>query len=637
MSSDRQNHTLADYVALAIGPALIMGLVASLVFFLLNVMYVGEYVERMCWILFFFFFGAVLFSRITMLDHTSSRAALYGVPLGFLTWLGMQMFVEYREDSRIRGLSFLINAGLIGLIWWCAHRLTWESTNSDEETDVRAEGVLQAAGLEEQPGIPARSEETREEEAKPTASENWLQRWRHYREERNKKRTLGIWVVCFFLAALPLFGLGQALIPAVDVERRNTSFWLMVVYVGCGLSLLLTTCFLSLHRYLWQRRLRMPKPITSIRLTVSGLLLATLLLPVALLPRPNEEYSLLEWKSDKAEKYLDEREKAWFAFSSAQRGKEATQTTCCSCHSVLTYALARPLLRKRAGVETPTEQEKKLLDQTRMRVNNWKELDTAAFGLYYDFSDRKKQESWGTEAVLNTVILAFHDYYQGRSSPSVVTKEAFSHLWETQVQVGDCKGTWDWLDFNLGPWEWSEARYFGAALAAIAIGTAPGYYTAGADADTDAKVKLLQDYLKDGLPGQNLHNQVWGLWAAAKVEGVVSKTEQAKLVDQLLDRQQDDGGWCLASLGTWIRSDGSAQKTTSDGYATGLVLHALQTAGVSRGDVKVAKGLNWLKHNQSATGAWRAVSVNKKRDPDSHSGKFMSDAATAYAVLALSH
>jgi hypothetical protein len=58
---------------------------------------------------------------------------------------------------------------------------------------------------------------------------------------------------------------------------------------------------------------------------------------------------------------------------------------------------------------------------------------------------------------------------------------------------------------------------------------------------------------------------------------------------------------------------------------------------VSREDRKVAKGLDWLKHNQSATGAWRAVSVNKKRDPASHSGKFMSDAATAYAVLALSH
>jgi squalene-hopene/tetraprenyl-beta-curcumene cyclase len=343
------------------------------------------------------------------------------------------------------------------------------------------------------------------------------------------------------------------------------------------------------------------------------------------------------WNPEKAEKYLDEREKTWFEFSSAQRGEGVTQSTCLSCHSVLGYALARPLLRKRAGVETPTEQEKKLLDQTRMRVANWKKLDTEAFGLFYESSDRKKQESWGTEAVLNTVILAFNDHYQGRSSPSVATKEAFAHLWKTQVQVGDHKGSWDWLDFNTGPWEWSEARYFGAALAAIALGTAPGYYTPGKDADTDVKVKFLQGYLKDRLPRQNLHNQAWCLWAAAKVEGILSKAEQKKLVDALLDRQQDDGGWSLPSLGKWVRSDGTAQETVSDGYATGLVLHVLQTAGVSKGDGRVARGLDWLKHNQSATGAWRGFSVNKKRDPASHAGKFMSDAATAYAVLALGH
>ena len=278
-----------------------------------------------------------------------------------------------------------------------------------------------------------------------------------------------------------------------------------------------------------------------------------------------------------------------------------------------------------------------MLSQIRLRVANWKKLDTKEFGLYYHDSDKKKKESWGTEAVFNATILSFDDRYQGRSSPSADTKQAFSHLWKTQVRTGDNTGTWDWLDFREAPWGDAEARYFGAALAAIAVGTAPGYYTPGADADADAGVKLLRNFLRDGLPKQNLHNQAWTLWAATNVEDILTKAGRKKVIDELLERQQVDGGWSMPSLGAWTRNDGTPQEAASDGYATGLVLHVLQTAGVPRDDKKVTKGLVWLKRNQTATGAWRSASVVKKRDPASHSGKFMSDAATAFAVLALSH
>src|SRR6266571_5127857 len=143
------------------------------------------------------------------------------------------------------------------------------------------------------------------------------------------------------------------------------------------------------------------------------------------------------WNLEEARKYLDERQTAWFAFSSADRGEGETRTSCVSCHTVLPYAMARPVLRKFVGVETVTEQENKLLAQTRMRVEKWKELDSEAFGLFYDSNARMKKESWGTEAVLNTVILAFDDSIQGRSSPGDGTKKAFSNLWQTQVQTGD--------------------------------------------------------------------------------------------------------------------------------------------------------------------------------------------------------
>lgn len=102
--------------------------------------------------------------------------------------------------------------------------------------------------------------------------------------------------------------------------------------------------------------------------------------------------------------------------------------------------------------------------------------------------------------------------------------------------------------------------------------------------------------------------------------------------------QGADGGWSMASLARWQRIDGTALSSKSDGFATALTLVALQEAGVAPTVASVDKGLQWLVANQNReTGSWPAVSVNKQRSPDSDAGQFMSDAATAYAVLALTH
>ena len=365
--------------------------------------------------------------------------------------------------------------------------------------------------------------------------------------------------------------------------------------------------------------------LTPVRIrSALALIVVLLAYPIA---RSGEEG--LGWKPADAGKYLDDRQTVWFEHAD-----------CVSCHTVLPYALARPALRRIVGAEMRTQQEEKLLARVRLRAANWKKLDTDAFGLYYDDSEQKKKESWGTEAVLNAVVFAFDDCSQGVSSPSEGVKQAFSNLWHTQVRVGDDNGSWDWLNFNMGPWEEKESRYFGAALAAIAVGTSPGYHTLvsfpDADADADLGLTLLKDYLKAGFRTQNLHNQTWALWAATKVEGILTPAERKTVIDELLAKRQDDGGWNTTSLGKWTRSDGTPRETASDGYATGLVLYVLQEAGVPREDRIIAGGLAWLKRNQTASGAWRSVSVVKKRDPAAHSGKFMSDAATAFAVLALS-
>jgi squalene-hopene/tetraprenyl-beta-curcumene cyclase len=349
------------------------------------------------------------------------------------------------------------------------------------------------------------------------------------------------------------------------------------------------------------------------------------------------------WNKELAAKYLDERAKVWFEnFPTADRGQGPSKTSCVSCHSVAPYALARPVLRKLMGKKEATKYEDRLLAQITQRVASWKELDSPQFQLFYDFNERKKKESWGTEAVLNCFLLACDDAFRGRTEPSVAARTAFSNLWKTQAMVEDQAGSWDWLDFHLEPWESKQARYFGATLAAIALGTAPGYYHAGVDPELDKHVNQLRTYLRTNFAKQNLYNRVWLLWAATKVQGVLSPEEQKNIIAEIQSRQQADGGWRLASLGAYKRNDATPQETESDGYATGLILHILQTVGLTKNEPTVRKGLAWLRRNQRRSGAWVGYSVNKKRAPEStneakaHVGKFLWDAATAYAVLALS-
>ena len=326
MPARQQQPTLADYVAVAICPALIVALVVSLVFFLLEVLYVGRYAGRLQWIFFFFVLGAVLIARMSMSD-VADRAGLYGIVLAVVMAIALHVLVEYPEDSPLAGFRWVVNLGLMALIWWSAHQLTRDCTFIDESADASGAGLLEAAGFEA-PDADRDDEisdvtvdERRERRRKKGESglDTWWARYQRYREARRKKpHAPGVWIIYFSLAALPLFGLGQSLIPPEEVERRQYVFWLMAAYVGSGLGLLLTTSFLGLRRYLRQRRLTMPVSMTSIWLTIGGVMIGVLLVLGALLPRPNPEYPLIELTSLGR---TGERQASRFAMSGGQAAK----------------------------------------------------------------------------------------------------------------------------------------------------------------------------------------------------------------------------------------------------------------------------------------------------------------------------
>lgn len=305
MAAKKQPRSLADYVAGVISPVLIMAMVGSLVFYLLEVLYVGKYTGRLQWVLFFFVFGAVLIARISMIGEIAHRAGLYGTIIALLTALALIRFIDYPEDGLIIGWA--VNLLLMALIWWCAHKLTWDCTLTDEDEDRSGEGLLHAAGMDEPPGSPRRVGTAKQDSGEAPLSaaqaekkndlppatvwERFL-RWREARRQR--PHTPGVWIVYFSLAALPLFGLGQWLIPQSAATRRWYAFLLLAIYVSSGLGLLVTTCFTGLRRYLRQRKLQMPAAMAGIWLAVGAGIILVLLVLAAVIPRPNPEFSIAE-------------------------------------------------------------------------------------------------------------------------------------------------------------------------------------------------------------------------------------------------------------------------------------------------------------------------------------------------------
>ncbi|MGH9200907.1 MAG: hypothetical protein ACRD2A_06690, partial [Vicinamibacterales bacterium] len=332
------------------------------------------------------------------------------------------------------------------------------------------------------------------------------------------------------------------------------------------------------------------------------------------------------WNPTQAAAYLDGRAEWWSTWPNAARDRD---TFCVSCHTAAPYEIGRPALRSLLKETGPSPQERRLHENVTRRVKLWNEV--APFYADQTRGIPKTSESRGTEAVLNALVLSTRDAESG--SLSAETRLAFANMWALQMLAGELKGSWAWLNFHYEPWEAPASPYFGASLAAIAIGSAPGY---SASPEAKEGIARLREYLGKGAAGQSLFNQLMIVWASSKLDGILTTAEREAIARSAMAAQLADGGWNVASLGSWKHVDNTAIDARADGFATALVVLSLQQDGASLAADSIERGLTWLRANQDrATGRWIGSSLNKQRDPSSDPGRFMSDAATAYAVLAL--
>jgi hypothetical protein len=279
--------TVADYMVIALSPVLIMTLVGSLCFFLIEVFYRGRMLGTVCWVMFWFIIGIVLVSRIAI-EKSTEHAVVYGLGLAIATWLYL-----VRTQP-----AYLLGIVLLAIVWFCAHKLVWDCTLIDEDQDSSGQGLLEKkAG----PGVPADLATTPKRVASALAPRSGE---RGSSDPTVRKLSAphspGRWVVYFSLAALPLFGVGQKLLPGDVPGSRRSGFIFLALYLGAALGLLVSTSFLGLRRYLRQRHLKMPPTIAVAWLKFGVGVACLVLIGAVFLPRPgaNEAWAALRYRID---------------------------------------------------------------------------------------------------------------------------------------------------------------------------------------------------------------------------------------------------------------------------------------------------------------------------------------------------
>jgi hypothetical protein len=331
------------------------------------------------------------------------------------------------------------------------------------------------------------------------------------------------------------------------------------------------------------------------------------------------------WDPRLAADYLDARQQEWFRWPPAK----ATGGTCLSCHTGATYLLARPALRRVLDESLPASYETRLLAGLRARVGL---LEAGEVSPAFTAGPRASQ-CLGVEAVFAALFLVLAD--SGGATLEADARAALDRLWSLQIGEGSQKGAWLWFNLGLDPFEMPPSQFFGAAVAALAAGSAPVQYRK--QSQVQERIAELNAYLARERGSQPLHNRLMLLWASTRLPEALPEEARRSTIDEIWRKQEADGGWTVASLGPWNAHPGAPVSKGSSSYATGLVAAVLEAVEIAPADLRLARALAWLEsHQDRQAGYWDAQSMNKHYPPGSMQSQFMRDAATAFAALALS-
>jgi len=324
--------------------------------------------------------------------------------------------------------------------------------------------------------------------------------------------------------------------------------------------------------------------------------------------RPSPDEARIPFSPKLAFDYMEQGALAWTG-----------ERQCVACHTNGSYMVVRPLLTAQLG---PPQKELREFF-----------VSTLQGELATDPADMRPELD-STQVVYVAAGLAIWDaYVTHRLSPE--TEQALAMMFKLQRTDGD----WTISDDNNPPLE--SNRYQLATVAARAAGNAPGWLARQHGTPIEARVKLLEDYLRADGKLQGDYDRTDLLWAASEFPGLLDAKRTQELIEKVSRHQRPDGGWSIRNFALpeeWgkgnraekLRAELEFADPPSDGHMTGLAIIALRKAGVPASDPRIERGVAWLLANQRSSGRWWTRSLNKDN------WQFISYSGTVYPLLALS-
>ena len=324
-------------------------------------------------------------------------------------------------------------------------------------------------------------------------------------------------------------------------------------------------------------------------------------------PRPSPAESKIAFTPKLALDYMEQGAVAWTA-----------EWKCVACHTNGSYMVVRPLLTPQLG--QPNRELRAFF------------VGTLQAELATDPADQRPELD-STQAVYVAAGLAIWDaHVTHRLSPE--TAQALAMMFKLQRADGD----WTISDDNNPPLE--SSRYQLATVAARAVGNAPGWLALQRGTPLEAKINLLENYLRADRKMQGDYDRTDLLWAAAELPGLLDAKSKQELIQMISRRQMPDGGWSIRTFAQpeeWgkgnraekLRAELEFTDPPSDGHMTGLAIIVMRKDGIPASDPRIQRGIHWLLTNQRSSGRWWTRSLNRD------GWQFISYSGTVYPLLAL--